>query len=356
MKVVIFGSGRSGTTSLYVLAQEIMLKNCKEQTDFYYEPFLRDKHTFNGLYRQVIGKSDLMNSLSFEGIFNHLLLPLLIDKPDPYRNNLFLHHLLNPGAPDKSLLIKFIRANGRFPLLEKICPQCRWIYIIRNPADVVNSILKRFSFYGGEFHRDDFPRFIDEINRVYNLSLTRDDKPLQLDIHKELLFWYYTNRFALESIKKSSRSHDVLILCHEEYVKNRELYTKKICRHLNTTFDPAFLQVSKKTTGPVTEEFQFSRQEFIICKDYLKKYIQLLEQFGIDFTFNEKDIFNKYTISEHEINRKRPFYGLHTRALARKYRALLKLKEEELAAKDETIENLAAQLRQLESLPKGKPG
>ena len=95
MKICIFGVGRSGTTALYVLLQHIMLNTCKGPIDFVYEPFLRDKDTFNGKYHDVVENSGYVDSLSFEGIFNHLSLPLFIDNPAVYRDNLFLHNIFN---------------------------------------------------------------------------------------------------------------------------------------------------------------------------------------------------------------------------------------------------------------------
>ena len=86
MKVCILGSGRSGTTAIYTLLQEIMLKK-HESLDFVYEPFLWDKDTFNSKFEEVVDNFKYTGSFSFEGIYNHLKLPMLIGDPGKYKTN-----------------------------------------------------------------------------------------------------------------------------------------------------------------------------------------------------------------------------------------------------------------------------
>ena len=78
MKVCILGVARSGTTALYTLVQEIMIDNFSDKVDFVYEPFLWEKSCFNDRFEKVSRNFDFMDSISSEGILNHLTLPMLI--------------------------------------------------------------------------------------------------------------------------------------------------------------------------------------------------------------------------------------------------------------------------------------
>lgn len=326
LKVIIFGTGRSGTTALYTLLQEIMLSTCGRDVDFVYESFLRDKDTFNGRYGDVKEKSRLIDSLSFEGIFNHLRLPLFIEEPGPYLDNTYLRQILQPETPEKHVLAKFIRANGRYLLLERICPDFKFIFIIRNPVDVVNSIIRRFSFYGGEFHKDDYPRFISQVNRLYRRQYT-GSSPGTVE-EKELLYWYYMNRFALETIEKAGKK--VLILCYEAYVSDRENQIKKICDHVEIDFRQEYIEAARQPVGSITRQFEIPRSVFETYRDYLEEYIRLLSRFHIDAFVNEDEIFSKYRVVDKPPTYSRPYYGLHGRAILRECQKLLKEKDRKL--------------------------
>ena len=245
MKVCILGIARSGTTALYSLLQEIMLENHKS-VDFVYEPFLWDKNIFNKKYEEACKAFKYLNSISLEGIYQHQTLPLFINKPDQFQSNKYLRNIFRSQPPQQPKLIKFTRANGRLLLLHKICPDCKFVFIIRNPLDSANSVLTKFSYYGGEFHHDDYPRFINEINSIYGLDYSAET--FQTQIEKELMYWYYMNRFAIEILRKSTSNF--LILTHEYYRMNREDAIRKICAFLNYDFKyHYFLKAEQTGTG-----------------------------------------------------------------------------------------------------------
>ncbi|MCI0471902.1 MAG: sulfotransferase, partial [Candidatus Aminicenantes bacterium] len=161
MKICILGVGRSGTTALYTLLQEIFIDRFGKNTDFIYEPFLWDMQAFNGRYNDVVKNFDSMNSLSVEAMYHHQNLPLFIEDATAFKDNPYLDKIFHKTS--ENALIKFIRANGRFRLLTEICPEAKYIFITRNPLDVINSVVVRFSLLGSEFHRDDWDRFTREI-------------------------------------------------------------------------------------------------------------------------------------------------------------------------------------------------
>lgn len=314
MNVCILGCARSGTTALYVLLQQI-LEERYGQVDYFYEPFLWDHHVFNGQYKEMARKFKYVNSLSFEGIYHHLMLPLFIEEPSPYRDNPYLVRLFSPGIAGKPKLLKFIRANGRYLLLRRISSHTRIIFIIRNPADTANSVARLFSFYGGELHRDDFPRFLEEVNRIYRTNLKKEDIKIQAE--KELLYWHYMNRFALESFKKTAEKP--LILSHEEILADTRGFVGKLCRFLEIPCREHYIEKSRELVGYNTRRMDIAGKEFDLYTRYFDIYEQLLNDHHIDYTADRNRILGKYEVIGDKSPRRRPLYGLTSLKLIRKY-------------------------------------
>jgi len=340
MKVCVLGLGRSGTTAIYELCRKIMGAYLGPGIVCGYEPFLRDSRFLDGPYEQVAEKSRYIDSLSIEGMYHHLTMPLLIPDPAPFTANPYLKSLFYPADGNPHVLLKFIRANGRYLLLESLCPECQTVFIIRNPVDTVHSVLRRFSFFGGEFHRDDFPRFLAEINGRYGTDFSVAEPRKRIE--KELLFWYYMNRFALESFDGAETRP--LIISHEEYSRDRPAWVKAICGFLGVDFRNEFALFAADKVGPVTGDFTISAEEYDLYRHYLDIYTDMLRANRIDFSFKPGDIFKKYRVIDGPIVRDIPFYGLHTRALEREYRLLLEKKEAELVEKGRVIAVLREKL------------
>lgn len=72
MNTVIVGTGRSGTTPLYFLTQEILLNTSHGNVDFVYEPFLWDRATFNKRFYDCQYDFQYMSSVSIEAIYSHM--------------------------------------------------------------------------------------------------------------------------------------------------------------------------------------------------------------------------------------------------------------------------------------------
>lgn len=290
MKVCILGVGRSGTTALYSLIQEILIDQIKGNIDFVYEPFLWDKEAFNGKYRDVIDNFKYMNSVSIEGIYHHWKLPLFIIDPKTYKKNQYLSDIFQKNKNSHSILIKFVRANGRFLLLKEICPDCKFIFIIRNPIDVINSAIVRFSFYGSEFHQDDFRRFVSEVNALYGDAI--QEEKIGSQIEKEVLYWHYMNKFALDSYKKVENKP--LIICHEDYISNRRLWLGRICDFLEIHRKESYYDLSQKKGGSSTNAINLTKSEFDLLTGYMPEYRELLENEGLGENLNDNEIMAKY--------------------------------------------------------------
>lgn len=306
MKVCIVGIARSGTTALYSLLQEIM-EDVYNEVQFIYEPFLWDKDVFNGKYKEVSDRFNTLNSISVEGIYQHQKLPLFIDDPTAYLNNSYLKDIFKPENPGINLLAKVIRANGRLSLLQNICPDMKIIFILRNPLDSVNSILSLFSYYGGEFHHDDYPRFIEGLRHHFDLNYKEETFSNQIE--KELLYWYYMNRFALQTISKYRVRP--LIINYENYSVNPDLIVNCICKYLNCSSKDEYKQWSRREEGVVTQKFEISRVELSCVLPYFDKYRLLLEEFSIDSIYNQDQIISKYTVHQDGAFRTKNYYGLN---------------------------------------------
>ena len=326
---------------MYNLIQQLMIDN-HDIVDFHYEPFLWDKSIFNGNFQQVKSAFTSMNSISIEGIYHHQKLPLFIDNPQPFISNEYLTGLLHPQDFSADILLKFIRANGRIQLLNSICPDLKFIFIIRNPLDSVNSVMTRFSYYGGEFHHDDFPRFIEEINSRYHLNYSTEN--VQTQIERELLFWYYMNRFALETIALKS-IHSVNI-CYENYLDDPGGNIKKICTFLNYRFKDDYLAKATEKVGDITNRNVISEAEFAHVLPYFEKYVNLLNENNIENQLDENNVFEKYVIEPGSSVRTRKYYGLTPVAIIKKLEAAEK-SIDELTQKTEAQSRLISELKNI---------
>ncbi len=326
MIINILGVGRSGTSAIYSIIQQIMEDQLKGTINSIYEPFLREQSLCGGDVNDLSIRSNFkyIDSLSLEGMYNHSILPMLIEQPKEYKENSFLKKIYGKENQKNSLyffqkskkekdhkLIKYIRANGRYRLLNRIDPYAKTIFIIRNPFDVGNSVKRMFSFYGGEFHKDDQQRFIEEVNHIYGKNYTKNSFENYLD--EQLFYWYYMNRFALESFEDAKTKP--LVLCYETYIADRKNGLIQICDHLNLKFDEKYVSNAKSVVGPKTKQKTLSPSEYAVAEKYLAKYFQLLDTHEISYAFTKEEILQPYTVSQEKATTQNAFYGLHSRAI-----------------------------------------
>ena len=156
--IVITAVGRSGTTITDKLITHI-LEDYEGAPRSVYEPFLWD-------HRELLKYPDYQDpkrynsfeTISSEGIFYHTHFPLFIDEDylnldenkiylEGFNRYLFENRDQEEGQLEYPRhLLKFIRANGRLPLLTKLMPNGRYILLTRNPLDVLNSVISMFFF------------------------------------------------------------------------------------------------------------------------------------------------------------------------------------------------------------------
>jgi len=342
MKIAILGTARSGTTAIYSLLQHIFEERYPGALDYVYEPFLWDRGLFNGPYDQLAGRFQTMDSLSFEAISCHLRVPLLVTDPSPFLTDEFLQQFFSPAAAKPHMLLKFIRANGRFRLLQALSPDTRFIFIIRNPADTVNSVLRLFSFFGGEFHRDDFPRFREQVKQVYGEEIPADN--YKLPVQKELLYWNYMNRFALESFAACDRPP--LILCHEEKALDAEAFVRRICRYVDMPFRDIYVAAANRPVGHLTQRTDISSVEFDLFSRGLDQYADMLREQRISMPVDKKKILDKFQVQVEMPAYERFGYGLTTVHLSTLYRDALSGKERIIIEREAEIKKKNAQLAQ----------
>jgi hypothetical protein len=297
MKVCVFGTARSGTTAIYNLLQNIFINIYGTDAEYVYEPFLWEASAFNGKYVEVQNNFKYMNSVSLEGMYNDLKLPFFIPNPGEYNNNEYLRTMFNRGA--QNILLKFIRANGRFPLLQNICPECKFIFVIRNPIDVINSVIGTFSFYSNEFHQDTYGKFVVEVKKIFRKNY--DIHPPKMAVHKEIIYWYYMNAFAMKSIKKTIEKP--LLIGYEDYVENSEKNLVRICDYLNIDYDEKYLKIKENKVGPVTDNINLNMKEIGILKPYLNEYEKFLTTYNISNRLNVKLLLAKYREGRNNTNK-----------------------------------------------------
>ncbi len=321
-KICVFGVGRSGTTAIYALLQHMMVERFGNHVSFVYEPFLRKRDCFDALFEKVLERFNYVDSISVEGLQAHLRLPLFISEPDVYLEDQYLKKVFEENN-QKNALFKFIRASGRYRLLQKSCPDCIFIFTIRNPIDSVYSAMSKFSYYGGEFHKDDYPRFVKEVNLQFGTNYSLNSFHTRLE--KEIAFWYYTNKFAFRTF--SHYSEMPLIICYENYTKKTDYYVRTFCRLLDMEYKPEYGKLAKKEVGPITREFVISPREKEVFEPYMSKYTEVLKKIIDEPLVDTNEIWKKYKIDENAPERKNPFYGFHGLYIKRQYEVLAKKNE-----------------------------
>ena len=319
MIVTIIGIGRSGTTLLYRSLQTVMDRQYgPESVRCLYEPFLRDQGIFDGRLDDGRNRFELIDSLSVDGLFSHQRLPMLIDNPGPFLDDAFISSIYRNDRSSWTrrkpittpTIVKFIRATGRYRLINKIAGRNPSIFIIRNPLDIANSLRGRFSFYGGEFHRDDKPRFEEEVRAYFDLN--ERDLPSESYIASQLFYWYYSNRFALESFK--SCKNRPLIFVYEDMLNAPEHTIKRMCEHCGLDYHPSYARLFDSKAGPVTAKKSLHKEDMQVALKYLHAYQDLLAEHGLQSPADPKQLTETYREHKQRIEPP-PGYGLHARSL-----------------------------------------
>lgn len=291
MKIAVIGLGRSGTKAIYSALQEMLIARDPSGSEFVYEPFLWDRATFQKRFSDIQNQFGKTGTKSKEGILNHLLLPLFISDPEPWMENAFVKGLLTPHHSHHNLLLKFIRANGRIRLLHRICPELKFIFVIRNPLDTINSVLQKFSYFGTEFHEDDYPRFQRELHEVYGID-TNAISPS--NAARQVLFWYYMNRFALETFR--DEKIEVVRVCLESYSESPTPFFERFYSLLGNSGGIIHESYAREKIGAITTRHEINYKDYQAILPFLEMYPSLLNEFNIDHQIDLKPITEKYSI------------------------------------------------------------
>jgi hypothetical protein len=252
VKVCIAGVGRSATTTLYVLVRHMMLASGLPLKS-YYEPFLWGERTWHREYADLGPSFATIESFSVEGMAAHKRLPMFVADASKLRDDAFLTQLLRPGD-DVHVLAKFIRASGRLPLLQTICPEARFIFVIRDPLSVVNSLASSFSAFGEGYHPSDYGRFLKEVREKF------DDGAAQIArferfgiVGAQALYWYFNNRHAIDFIRAQPSPRPFRVVTAASITA----HSTQLCRGLVEDFGLPWLDrlpdIAARRAGRVTE-------------------------------------------------------------------------------------------------------
>lgn len=326
MKIIVFGVGRSGTTALYRLMQHILEERTPGGVDYVYEPFLWDREVFNGQLPDVMSAFSLARSLSIDGMYEHKKLPLFIRAASHYPDNAFVSSLLEPAKPGDTLLVKFIRGNGRYRLLRALSSDAKFVFVLRNPADVVNSVIDRFSFLGDDFYASDYPRFAAEVRDIFGSTLP-DPRNLA---EQQVLYWYYMNRFALESFAEGTAQP--LVVCYENLIADRATEIERICNHCEIPYKPEFGGLLQAPVGPVTSGVKLLQEEYSAVLPYLDDYAQLLRDHALEHAWDIENTKAKYEGQLRSETRRNECFGFTALATRHYYQRRQRASEERVEA------------------------
>lgn len=271
---VILGVGRSGTTALYSMLQHLLEHNFPGRVAYRYEPFMWDAETLPKLANEVDDEFSFMAALSTEGIYHHRRLPMLAG-PDVRLDEevtAFLRHNLCCPPDHGALLSKFIRANGRFLLLRQIADtNARIVLVVRNPVDVVNSVMDMFSLYGDEFHASDYDRFVAEASAMYPDEVV--EFPRDTDVQKQAFYWLFSNLHALRTTAGDER---VLVLAYEQYRSQRAAVIESLAQFIGLETPPDLISRAGESIGWISTQPNITRREVDELAPYLAAYHALI--------------------------------------------------------------------------------
>lgn len=286
MKILINGVGRSGTSFLTETVKKIIYHEKNIKPNCIYEPFLWGEPTWNIDYEKQNYLYTKMSSISYEGVFNHQELPLYIDDPKQFIDNLYLRKILDMGEIN---IIKFVKGLGRIKLFHAMEPSAKHLFIMRNPIDNLNSVVSHGSLLGDEWHKSDDKKMYKEFKKINYKTNNNEDSSL---FEKELDWWYSMNEFYLKETSKLDL--DVLYLTFENLVNNFESSIIKICKHLGVNFNKNYLNLLNKQRGSQTKKKLLNKKNFDNCSYYMERYKNLISTYNLDCDFNLDDVYKNY--------------------------------------------------------------
>lgn len=222
---VIIGVGRSGTKIFQVITS-YMMADQRGSMSLFYEPLLWKNYT--------------LQEKALRGIMVHKSLPLLLTTP--YRitgaQRKFFAGLGN--LPGITTVTKFIRMTGRIPLLRELYPDCRLIFIYRDPVSVINSLMNvKFSLLGPPHYESDIRTLKDE---ALKLGLISGDWLRMFEAFSwgdEALHWYLMNKKAVEDL----RGADAFVISYGEMMSRKEDFLRALGEFLKVEYRQEYLRL-----------------------------------------------------------------------------------------------------------------
>ncbi|MFC3155608.1 sulfotransferase family protein [Gilvimarinus japonicus] len=288
MDVFVFGVGRSGTTMMYRLVQQAYLQKFGSDFKSTYEPFIWNRELFNDLYENVGSLFGKTASLSIDGIYHHLSLPLFCGAStgNQLQNNEFFDHFAAQKTPTKPHVAKLIRANGRMTLFRRLNPSAKFILMVRNPIDVLNSVKHKFSFFGDDFYPSDYPRFCRELG---DKLIKQPSETTWATRSAE-----YVYQMNLAAVEFGIRDKNTMIVEYDKYKGEPPEIAKNLCDFLGLEFSEAIGRTATTSKGPVTSSVSLSQSEFEQALEYGRLHQQMCENFSLQSPFTTDRIRQRY--------------------------------------------------------------
>lgn len=274
--VFIFGVGRSGTTMVYGFCQRVFQHLVGKNYRSIYEPYIWNSVLFNKPYEECAEHFGKTSSISIEGIHNHLNTPLFSsENPDLKALDDDFYQKFMPSGDSVIQVVKLIRGNGRMALFRQLNPEAKFIVMIRNPIDVVNSVKYKSSFFGDDFYPSDYPRFCQELKETGSLT-TDPESASWAERHAE--YCYQMNRAALEF---SAHDQNTMVFEYDNFAKDKAAAMGQVLRFLELPEEPEFLAHLEAPIGPTTPSVSLSESEFNAIARFEELHDVLCMQAGI---------------------------------------------------------------------------
>ncbi|MBK7853020.1 MAG: hypothetical protein IPJ66_18360 [Bacteroidetes bacterium] len=214
MHISIYGVGRSGTKAIqlylsYLLAQK------HNSVWINYEPyFWLDRKT---------------NTLNYEGFYHHSTSPHIVSDPKKLSSG-HIRFLKKLTKPDKPIVTKFIRGNGRINAINQILQPDYNFIIVRDLYQVLISVLKTnwdFLSVGFEY-RMSWEKFISEVKKSgiveqYDWCIDR----IYDRLDQNAFYWYVMNLAALQCTFKPTYFLDYKSIQEIEGIANDIIQPKE---------------------------------------------------------------------------------------------------------------------------------
>ena len=275
---------------VYSLCQSIFHHQYGDAYRSSYEPYIWNSELFDAPYQKTQSLFGKTGSLSIEGIWHHLQTSMFVGEVSKHgvmENNFYARFTRRDGNPTPHLA-KLIRGNGRMHLFRFLNPQAKFVLMIRNPIDVVNSVKYKFSFYGDDFYPSDFPRFCEELDSVKKLTIEPETANWA---EKQAEYCYQMNRAAVEF---AALDANTVIFEFDNFVYDKAESIFRLLDFLQFPEDAAFINNLASPTGPTTNSITLSESEFASIAGFDDLYEELCKKVGIMRIRTGPEVIKRY--------------------------------------------------------------